>query len=1768
MKTGFVRRAMAFFLAVVLCTGSLTLLIGADGTATAATGEGMRFEAEDRFETATTLAAEPLTFEAEFALLDTTGGWKGTIFGNYVATKGDYGMNFDLGWNRNYGVFPRIMYGANQRITFESIDLRTVAAPGESIHLAITIVRHPETEVADDVATCYINGVKKAEKTGLSIGDLKTDRVFYLGGDCQTDADTGAFAYPFLGILKNVRLYSDVRTEAEIAADAQGFSAEDKSLIVAYDLTSKTPLADLSGKGNDLFNQRSYSDVFSKEIVYAYYLDFERPIHTFVASLDLPSFSSKENVIFGDYVNDEIEYVNFSINAAGAPKLSFSTAAGETVHATFDTVDVRGKMTEVALVHSDTDVKCYIDGELRQTITGDFAYHADAFSEADILDSGRVDPNGQYFMLGGECNTENEGFFSGELPYVALYAEPLTEGELNAVRTLGAAAELDSTVAYYDIANAKPGRIDDQSGNGEHLSRLRYNSSLMTPDNLYSRTEPLGDYAYSFAVVGDTQRQIMKDEPAGSTKWTARYYDWLVDNKDEKKIKYVLGMGDITQNDIDSEWVLAKSQIVKLDAAGIPYSLIMGNHDSVPQLDKYFADPADDFYTSRVTGYFEDGSLGNYYMNFEVGSTKYMVMNFVFGPSNEALEWASEIVEAHPDRRVIVTTHAYMNWDGTTLDAGDYAPPRGENVNNGEQIWEKFASQHENIILVLSGHISSSEVVARQDIGVHGNTVTQMLVDPQSLHVRSAMICMLYFNEDGSKVDVEWISAGFTIDERAKNPESEDLLYRALSPKELVLIPEEYDGDHDGDYTSFEESFDGKTIDDVTLSEKRASGSKVSAATKDAEEHGDVLHISAAPKAPAEYYLWTSRSAKWPITGTVTNGLLTGTCSKGEIVNAPIPTSDSDASKTYTIDGTTYKIVTGGYADVVAGVGNFMNTTKVKLPAFEADDGELLNLSFDFYVSPSFKHSEGLRCYLTSPDASGTARRVVLFRMRETADNVATLEQGSGMTVVAGASTTVLTGDTWYRMQIIVDRATTLIYVFLDGEFIFAASDATLLGMVGTSAIPMTFHADSLQFENPRVSGYGDHFGFIEMDRLTVTTETMPIKNQNLVESFDRYAGKEPTSVFASIGVSGSTVTDAYGSFAWQIPLSGNAGKTPLLNTSSYVAFDGESVMLEADYFIVDGTVGNVSAVFTQYLAKHDGASETKGTDLVLYQIAATGKGYATLTLSDGTAHKIAVGRWNNIALRLDLAKGLYDLYIDGRRVSKELPLMSGDVRLSDIIVPADAISIGAVSGSNLSGSVLIDQLRIKESKYPTVGERPLGNYDFEDYKYSEGMTFGLNSNDVPPALLTVMKQGKNTVLRLPTTPVGGEDAYALLLSNGKSASFDFVYDPAEPEKGILNGKEITLTADADGVYWYTSGSSKYKPVTAAYAGLAAGDGNILKPISLSHGTYSYETNSTVLLEADYFIEVGSKGTVQVMFDKLRTNGEEKSLGIFDLDVETGVAVAKFGSNKTHKETFRIGEWNNVKILFNLKSGDFDVYINGVLSHTTKGKDTTFTNVEIGYSAASMWGIVKVGRELNKVTPNAGAILVDDVRVVADSAAKRAYAADAVMQVIEGASIRLSDINSTGIRFGARFNEAALEELKTFLGAESITIKSRGTLIAPEQYYLAANAFTHKALEALPVSTPYVDVAFGGAYFQGDVGVYLPEGDYMVGSIVNLRDYNRRFAAACYVELLVDGRTMLLYSDVVVRSACEVATAALADASVDWSAEQKAVLERFAGMTK
>lgn len=164
--------------------------------------------------------------------------------------------------------------------------------------------------------------------------------------------------------------------------------------------------------------------------------------------------------------------------------------------------------------------------------------------------------------------------------------------------------------------------IKDLSGN-------RYDAS----SKYYENESPLTlgkDYAYSFAIVGDTQRYVWKDyntakdDNVADTNYTANIYKWIVENKDSKNIKYVMGLGDITEKNglaknssSDLEWEIAKAAITQLDN-NVEYSLVMGNHDTAARLTEYFGDHK--YLTDRITGYYEDGDarLGNYYINFDV----------------------------------------------------------------------------------------------------------------------------------------------------------------------------------------------------------------------------------------------------------------------------------------------------------------------------------------------------------------------------------------------------------------------------------------------------------------------------------------------------------------------------------------------------------------------------------------------------------------------------------------------------------------------------------------------------------------------------------------------------------------------------------------------------------------------------------------------------------------------------------------------------------------------------------------------------------------------------------------------------------------------------------------------------------------------------------------------------------------------------------------------------------------------------------------------
>lgn len=464
-----------------------------------------------------------------------------------------------------------------------------------------------------------------------------------------------------------------------------------------------------------------------------------------------PSVTGRAGAIFGNYYGIRQDWL-LEIHENGVPRFYYTDAGGNIRDYRFTEVDVRtGEFLHIALTfdYPGRAISLYINGELKQTIV----------PEADLAS----DITRYQFVVGGDNRSNNGIYFKGQIRSVSAYSDVRNSLEIAASAQNGVNLYADDLLVSYLLNENSAGNdIKDMSGNGYTIAKEWLDSH-----------EPTIDYSYSFAVIGDTQ-------------WLSKYksekmetiYDWILANKDSKNIVHVFGLGDITEDwntaNKEAEWVTAQEYIYKLNGV-IPYSLVRGNHDESKYFNKYFATSE---YMNQFGGEFMvDGDIRNSYKLFTVGSTDYLFITLDFGASDEILEWANEVVLAHPNHRVIVTTHGYQGFDGGHLNydnvpssgnitsASDVDTSVGDNgnrgYNNGKQIWEKFVSLHPNIFLVMSGHTPMEDVFVLESEGVHGNTVKQMLIDAQWMDPQKGgvgMVCMLYFTEDGSQMEVEWIS--------------------------------------------------------------------------------------------------------------------------------------------------------------------------------------------------------------------------------------------------------------------------------------------------------------------------------------------------------------------------------------------------------------------------------------------------------------------------------------------------------------------------------------------------------------------------------------------------------------------------------------------------------------------------------------------------------------------------------------------------------------------------------------------------------------------------------------------------------------------------------------------------------------------------------------------------------------------------------------------------------------------------------------------------
>ncbi|MBR5633528.1 MAG: metallophosphoesterase, partial [Clostridia bacterium] len=413
------------------------------------------------------------------------------------------------------------------------------------------------------------------------------------------------------------------------------------------------------------------------------------------------------------------------------------------------------KWTHVAIVYgTGTDNKqifCYINGELKQKTSTSAWFSANP----EVVDNP--------LSLGGDFRSLNDQAFRGTLGDVVVYGDVRTPSEILADSRGDPDLNDKDLMIFYDITSANTKKdIPDASGNGYDMTY--YKMWLTEAEMEAIRKKDEYEYTYSLAFIPDIQ-YMTQTYPHTLDP----LFDYLLQNKESKNIQHVLGLGDMTNANTLPEWYNVKRQYEKLNGK-IPYSLVRGNHDILLNNKEKIFDQAfgikGSYYYNYVKengGFMDESTSANTYMLFTVGEIDYIILCLDFGISDEVVKWANTVLDEYPERRAILTTHGYLNADGTTLDELDYARPTSydKTLNDGEEIWETLISKHDNVDMIVSGHMNQDNIVYTRREGMDGHAVYEILIDPQTTDKAlggTGTVAFMYFTEDGRHAKIEFYS--------------------------------------------------------------------------------------------------------------------------------------------------------------------------------------------------------------------------------------------------------------------------------------------------------------------------------------------------------------------------------------------------------------------------------------------------------------------------------------------------------------------------------------------------------------------------------------------------------------------------------------------------------------------------------------------------------------------------------------------------------------------------------------------------------------------------------------------------------------------------------------------------------------------------------------------------------------------------------------------------------------------------------------------------
>ena len=486
---------------------------------------------------------------------------------------------------------------------------------------------------------------------------------------------------------------------------------------------------------------------------------------SFEATVKLPeALDGRGGVIIGSwmdagYYDYDLGYVSLEVYENGAPRLYWhqerrNQPNGGVQSVVFSGVDLRqGEWIHLAVTfdpEKDT-VSCYINGVLVSTVE-------DCEFEP-VVPAQALKIGGDYRGTGGQVYDEgyNDQYFRGEIANISVWSDVRTaeqiQADVQALQADAAAvpAEGETLLASWQF-DGEQDLYEDRSDRDNDVAAF-----VDWIDPGFAQ----GDY--SMVALPDTQF-LSEKYPDIYKKLT----QWIVDHEQTYNIQAVMHMGDMVNSGNSTQWSNCADAMYLLDKSdSIDWMPMRGNHDDSNGFNQAF--PYEEF-ASRdcFGGSYEREILGQdkldcNYWEVTVGDRAYLILSLGWAPTQDKLDWADKIIKANPDKNVIVTTHAFMYWDGTHLNDEDldYTSGYTQDGMDGSEIWEQLGKKNENVVLAIGGHIGFPDVIARTDENGAGEEVTSLLCDAQGIDLDYGlgMMMLLTFHEGSDQVDVNWYSA-------------------------------------------------------------------------------------------------------------------------------------------------------------------------------------------------------------------------------------------------------------------------------------------------------------------------------------------------------------------------------------------------------------------------------------------------------------------------------------------------------------------------------------------------------------------------------------------------------------------------------------------------------------------------------------------------------------------------------------------------------------------------------------------------------------------------------------------------------------------------------------------------------------------------------------------------------------------------------------------------------------------------------------------------